>query len=151
MPFLVRVMGLDAAHSEMDRIAKVDLRTTLKEAARLVAEDAKARTHSRRVRAAITSDVQVRSAREFRAAVGPLRRKAFFAHFLEWGTKASEGTTTRKVPGRPSVTVRYAHGATLPQPFLVPAAIANEQRVVDLVGRAFDLRKASGEGRGFFA
>jgi len=126
--FGLDLRGLDEVQTLIVNLERVDLRQSLKEACRLVAADAKARTHSDRVRAAITWDVTIESETKYRAAVGPLRRKAFFAHFLEFGTRASAK--------HPFVT--------FPWPFLIPAAEANRERVVEIVGRAFDLPKLRG-------
>lgn len=120
MPFLVRVEGADEAVADMAAAAKVDLRNALRQAASIVAREAQARTHSRRVKAAMTYDVTSLGPMQLRASIGPLRRKAFFAHFLEFGTNPSA-----KRPW-----------STAPQPFLIPAAHASEQRVIDLVGNA---------------
>jgi len=103
--------------SQIDHELKQGLRDRLKEASKLVAEEMESRTHSRRVRSAITSTVEVRSLIDYEARIGPLQRKAFFAHFLEFGTKAGPG-----------------HAATRAFPFALPALEATEDRVVDLVG-----------------
>jgi len=103
--------------SQVGHELKQGLRDRLKQAAKLVSDEAASRTHSRRVRAAMGFAVEVQSLTEFRAVIGPLQRRAFFAHFLEFGTKASPG-----------------HAATRAFPFLVPALAATEDQVVELVG-----------------
>ena len=103
--------------SELDRDLKQDLRGRLKRGAAIVTEEAKSRTTSRRVRRALSYDVQVNSLIDYRAVVGPTRKGAFFAHFLEFGTTHSRA-----------------------YPFLMPAAEATEDQVVDLVGLPFVLR-----------
>lgn len=109
---LKEVTGIfSAAEAE----AKQSIRGKLKEAAKLVADEAKSQTHSRRVRSAITWDVEVRSAADYIARVGPTAKKAFFAHFLEFGT---------------------AHSRAFP--FLAPAREAKEDEVVNLVGDSFE-------------
>jgi HK97 gp10 family phage protein len=108
------VVGIQQVNGLVSRVQhdlKQGLRDRLKEAAKLVATEAKARTHSRRVRSAITYEVNVKSLSDYEARIGPLRRKAFFAHFLEFGTTHSRAF-----------------------PFLVPSIEATEERVLDLVG-----------------
>jgi HK97 gp10 family phage protein len=110
----LRAVGAREAAASVSRVdleLKQGLRGRLKEAAQLVAGEARQRTHSRRVRGAITYDVEVRSLSEYRALIGPLRKKAFFAHFLEFGTEHSREF-----------------------PFLAPALGATEDKVIDLVG-----------------
>ena len=114
---LIRDIGNDMRHGLLGR---------LKQAAKLVSDDAKARTTSRRVRAAITYEAAAQSPFDFRAVVGPVRKKAFFAHFLEFGTKGSP-----------------KHRATRAFPFLIPAGEAKEDEVVELVGAPFLLRGRS--------
>jgi len=92
-------------------------RSRLKDAAKLILRDAKKRTHSSRVKKAITSEVNVTSSKEFEARIGTERKKAFFAHFLEFGTSHS-----RKFP------------------FMLPALLANKERVVSLVGKLPSLK-----------
>ena len=109
-----RTLGIPEASGlvgTIDHELKQGLRGRLKDAAKLVQAEAQSRTHSRRVKSAITYDVEVKSLFEYRAAIGPLRRKAFFAHFLEFGTEHSREF-----------------------PFLAPALDATEERVIDLVG-----------------
>ena len=109
-----RVAGLAEAQgfvSQIDHELKQGLRGRLKEGIGLVAEEMRARTHSKRVAAAISTDVEVVSLMEFRAAAGPTRRRAWFAHFLEFGTIHSREF-----------------------PFAGPALEATEDRVVELVG-----------------
>ena len=96
---------------------KQGLPKRLKTAAGIVATAAKSRAKSRRVRSAISFDVEVKSATEFEARIGPTRRKAFFAHFLEFGTVHSRA-----------------------QPFLAPALKATQSQVLDLVGRLPSIR-----------
>jgi HK97 gp10 family phage protein len=103
---------------EIDHDLKHDMRSRLKQGASLVADEAKERTTSRRVRSAISFQVQVNSLIDYRAVVGPERRKAFFAHFLEFGTSHSRAF-----------------------PFLLPAAATTEEQVVSLVGVPFVLRE----------
>lgn len=118
-----KLVGLEEVRDFLNDLAKADLRDRLREAAKLVSDTAKDLTHSRRVRAAMSYDVRVKSANEWRAVVGPLAKKAFFAHFLEFGTKASR-----------------RHHATRAFPFLMPAEEQTEERVVDIVGQPFLLR-----------
>jgi HK97 gp10 family phage protein len=109
-----RVLGIKEVNgliSEIDHDLKQGLRGRLKQAAKLVSDTAKGLTHSRRVRSAITYDVEVKSLVDYRASIGPLRRKAFFAHFLEFGTVHSRAF-----------------------PFMEPAAESTEEQVFDLVG-----------------
>lgn len=103
--------------SRLDHELKQGLRDRLKQAAKIVSDEAKQRTHSRRVKAAMGFSVEVKSLTDYQAVIGPLQRRAFFAHFLEFGTKAAPG-----------------HGATRAFPFLVPALEATTDQVVDLVG-----------------
>jgi len=120
MDFGLDLEGFDDTSGFMSQIAhemKVGTRDRLKQAAGLVAEAMRADSHSRRVRAAITFDVDVDSPTEWQATIGPLRRRAFFAKFLEFGT-------------------RYAR----PFPFAEPALQQTEERVVDLVGVVPSLR-----------
>ena len=87
------------------------LRERLKEAAGLISEEAKRQTHSARVRSAMSTTVTVRSQIDFEARIGPSRRRAWFAHFLEFGTIHSRDF-----------------------PFLAPALAITEDQVVELVG-----------------
>ena len=115
-----RMTGLSEAQGfigQIDHELKQDLRARLKEGIGLVAEEMRAQTHSKRVRSAISTDVEVVSLFEFRAAAGPTRRRAFFAHFLEFGTRHSRAF-----------------------PFAGPALEATEDRVVELVGIPPSLR-----------
>jgi HK97 gp10 family phage protein len=117
MSFYLKVEGLADVEgwvAEMKRGIVQGLRDRLKQAARLVQTEAQARTHSRRVKAAMTYDVEVQGPGSYKAVVGPLRRPAFFAHFLEFGTTHSRAF-----------------------PFLEPAAEAKEEDVVSLVGEPF--------------
>ncbi len=124
-PFFLdtKVLGLVETNQWLEGLARQDLRERLRKASRLVSDTAKSMTTSRRVKAAMSYDVRVVSSTVFRAVVGPLRRKAWFAHFLEFGTKASP-----------------RHHATRAFPFLIPAEEATEQEVVDIVGEPFLLR-----------
>jgi len=97
--------------SQIDHELKQGLRGRLKEAAKMVSDQAASLSHSRRVRAAMGFDVEVRSLVEYHAVIGPVRRRAFFAHFLEFGTEHSRAF-----------------------PFAAPALEATEERVVDLIG-----------------
>jgi HK97 gp10 family phage protein len=97
----------------------------MKEAAELVADKARSLTHSRRVKKAISFTVRRRSAGNFEAVIGPEQGKAFFAHFLEFGTKHSRAF-----------------------PYLAPAAKATEDKVVELVGIPPSL---GGRGRSGFS
>jgi HK97 gp10 family phage protein len=112
--FFLQMAGVDEAQgfvSQLDHELKDGLRGRLKQGAKLVEEAAASRTHSRRVRAAMSSNVEVRSLSDFEARIGPTRRRAWFAHFLEFGTSHSRDF-----------------------PFLVPALAATEDQVVELVG-----------------
>lgn len=93
-------------------------RQRLIEASKLVASAVKSKTHSRRVRKAITYNVDVQSSGSFWARIGPKRRPAWFAHFLEFGTTHSRAF-----------------------PFLLPAKQATEERVVEIVGIPPTLRQ----------
>jgi len=113
----LRMLGIREATGVLtaaERDATQGQRERLKRAASLVADEAKSRTHSRRVRNAIGFDVEVRSPTEYSARVGPERRRAFFAHFLEFGTKHSRAF-----------------------PFLLSAAEAKADQVVDIIGEPF--------------
>ena len=103
--------------SQIDHELKQGVRVRLKEAAGLVADEMRAQTHSRRVRAAIGFDVEVKSPVDYRASIGPARRRAWFAHFLEFGTEHSRAF-----------------------PFAAPAIVATEDRVVEIVGIPPSLR-----------
>lgn len=119
--FDMKMLGITQATgflSQIDHELKHGLRDRLKQAAKIVADEQKSLTHSRRVRAAITFDVRVDSPVDYVASIGPLRRRAFFAHFLEFGTRAT--------PAHPFSTRAF--------PFALPALQATEERVVDLVG-----------------
>jgi HK97 gp10 family phage protein len=112
--FFLEATGIEELQSffgELQHELKDGLRTRLKEAAGLVAEEAKRQTHSKRVRAAMSTTVEVRGLTDFEARIGPTRRRAFFAHFLEFGTVHSRAF-----------------------PFLAPALAATEEQVVELVG-----------------
>lgn len=114
MSFFLQETGLKEASgflTQIGRELKEETRGRVRQAAGLVAEEMRAQTHSRRVRAAIGFDVQVLSPFDFRASIGPSRRRAFFAHFLEFGTVHSRAF-----------------------PFAAPALERTEERVVDLVG-----------------
>jgi HK97 gp10 family phage protein len=103
--------------SDLDHELKQGLRARLKQGIGLVAEEMRRETHSKRVAAAISTDVEVVSLSEYRARAGPLRSRAFFAHFLEFGTGHSRGF-----------------------PFAAPALEATEDQVVELVGIPPSLR-----------
>ena len=111
------VTDLDKFLRQEERDRAHRLRDRLKDATALVKESAKRYTQSRRVRAAMGSRVDVKSETEFFAAVGPTRKGAFFAHFLELGTEHSRAF-----------------------PFLAPAKAETEDKVLELVGRAFEFR-----------
>jgi len=97
--------------SQIQQELKQGTRDRLRQAASLVAEEMRRDTHSKRVAAAIGFDVEVDSVFEFRASIGPTRKRAFFAHFLEFGTKHSRAF-----------------------PFAAPALETTEEEVVELVG-----------------
>ena len=97
--------------TQAERELKQGTRDRLKQAAVLIHGIAKKRTHSARVQKAMSYDVEVKSSSEWRARIGPSRKKAFFAHFLEFGTKHSRAF-----------------------PFLLPTKRQVADRVVQLVG-----------------
>lgn len=103
--------------SQIEHELKQGPRDRLKRAAGLVEDEMRAQTHSKRVAAAISKDVQVVSLTEFRASIGPTRRRAWFAHFLEFGTVHSREF-----------------------PFAGPALAATEDQVVEIVGIPPSLR-----------
>jgi len=105
------VQQVNSLISTIDHELKQGLRERLKEASQLIAERMKAETHSRQVKSAITYEVQVNSLTDFVARIGPLRKKAWFAHFLEFGTVHSRAF-----------------------PFALPTIDALEERIVELVG-----------------
>lgn len=112
--FFLQATGLDELAgfaSELERDLRVGLKGRLTEAAQIVKREAEDRTHSKRVRAAMSFRVTVRSLIDFEARIGPLARKAFFAHFLEFGTIHSRAF-----------------------PFLAPSMAATEDQIVDRVG-----------------
>lgn len=122
--FTLKALGVKDASgffTELSADVKGGMRDRLKKAAKLVSDTAKRKTHSRRVKAAITFDVRVDSLNQFSAEVGPLRRKAFFAHFLEFGTEHSRA-----------------------RPFLLPAKKSTEDEVVEIVGVPFLLQGSRG-------
>jgi HK97 gp10 family phage protein len=109
-----KVLGIPEVQSllsQVDHELKQGQRGRLKEASGLVADEMRARTHSRRVAKAVSFDVKVNSLIDFEARIGPTRRGAFFAHFLEFGTSHSREF-----------------------PFAEPALEATEEKVIDLVG-----------------
>ena len=114
---MVGIKKVDNLMEGIRKDLKQGLPKRLKTAAGILATAAKSRTGSRRVRAAMSFDIAVESATEFEARIGPTRRKAFFAHFLEFGTVHSRA-----------------------QPFLAPAAKATEGAVFNLVGRLPTIR-----------
>lgn len=114
---------LERAMAEAGRRIRADLRARLKEAGRIVQADAKGRATSKRVRRALTLTVRVPTPADFEAEVGTLRRRAFFAHFLERGTKAG--------PAHPFTTRAF--------PFLAPAVEATEERVFRILGQVFEV------------
>ena len=114
---MVGIKKVDNLMEGIRKDLKQGLPKRLKTAAGIVATAAKSRTGSRRVRAAMSFDIAVESATEFEARIGPTRRKAFFAHFLEFGTVHSRA-----------------------QPFMAPAAKATQSQVLDLVGRLPSIR-----------
>jgi len=112
--FFVEAAGFEEAagfFSELQHEFKQGLRERLKQAATLVTETAREETHSARVRAAMGFNVEVNSLVDFSARIGPSRRRAWFAHFLEFGTVHSRAF-----------------------PFLAPALAATEDQVVEIVG-----------------
>jgi len=134
-PFFVEVLGLDELQgtvSQLEHDLKHGLRTRLKEAAGLVAEAARQETHSRRVRRAMGSNVTVKSSTEFVAHIGPSKRHAWFAHFLEFGTEPHEETRFGRRfigPQQP-----FSHPGSRAFPFLRPALVFTEDEIVELVG-----------------
>jgi len=114
---LVGIKKVDSLTKRIEKDIRQGLPKRLKTAAEIVKTAAQSRAKSRRVRAAMSFDVKVKSATDFEARVGTERRKAFFAHFLEFGTEHSQK-----------------------QPFLGPAAKAKEGEVLDVVGRLPSIR-----------
>ncbi len=138
MSFFLQAVGIREAKaffSEIERELKEGLRDRLKRAAKIVEDEAKSQTDSKRVRSAITSTVTVESLIDYRASIGPLRKRAFFAHFLEFGTRPH---LIRNAWGHPGASV--AHPGARARPFLAPAIQVTEERVVDLVGVPPSLR-----------
>jgi HK97 gp10 family phage protein len=118
--FELKPLGIPEAKgfiSQIQRELKQDLRGRLRQAATLVAEEMRRDTHSKRVAAAIGFDIEVESLFEFRASIGPTRKRAWFAHFLEFGTEHSRAF-----------------------PFAAPALETTEDEVVELVGIPPSLR-----------
>ena len=130
MSFFLKTIGIKSVQSFIGGIGNEISEGTggrMKEAAELVADKARSLTHSRRVKKAISFTVRRRSAGNFEAVIGPEQRKAFFAHFLEFGTKHSRAF-----------------------PFLAPAAKATEDKVVELVGIPPSLGGRGRSGFSFF-
>lgn len=128
MPTRVKVefFGLkefERAMGAADKFLKRELRKNLRTAGRLVIRDAKGRTHSRRVRRAFTMTARVLGINEFELEVGTNRRRAFFAHFLEKGTRASAK--------RPFSTRAF--------PFLAPAVDAQNENVFRIIGASLQV------------
>lgn len=143
----VQVEGIEDTLDFIDEFSKIDLRGRLREAARLVRDAARAHTQSRRVREALTYDVSVKSLIEYQARVGPERKLAWFAHFLEFGTRPHQiasGARARQVTASGRVKRRghdiagsRMHPGARAFPFLMPAEAETEEQVVDIVGQPF--------------
>lgn len=117
----IQEIGLDPVKGLLKDIAddaRQGRKDRLRQAAKLLRDEAASRTTSRRVRSALTFSVSVTSLLDFEARIWPRKQKAFFAGFLESGTKASAA--------RPWPTRAF--------PFLEPAREEKEDEVVDLVG-----------------
>lgn len=114
---------------EVNHELKDGLKDRLKEAAALVRDEARSFSDSRRIRSALTFTVFVSSLVEFGARIFPRGKWAFVARFLEGGTKPH---AIPNFHGREGVT--WMHPGARPHPFLEPARVATEDRVVDLVG-----------------
>ncbi|KKL51460.1 hypothetical protein LCGC14_2295270 [marine sediment metagenome] len=113
---LVGIKKVDSLTKRIEKDIRQGLPKRLKTAAEIVKTAAQSRAKSRRVRAAMSFDVKVKSATDFEARVGTERRKAFFAHFLEFGTEHSKAAISG------------------------PAAKAKEGEVLDVVGRLPSIR-----------
>jgi len=130
--FFLETTGLNELHSflgELDHEMKQGLRVRLKEAAGIVAEEAKRQTHSARVRSAMSTTVTVRSLVDYEARIGPNRRRAWFAHFLEFGVRPH---VMKNFFGRKGVAVQHPGARAFP--FLAPALAITEDQVVEIVG-----------------
>jgi HK97 gp10 family phage protein len=109
-----RVRGIREANVFLTQVGKELKDGTLDrliEASRIAVNAARNETHSARVKSAMTYDARVRSHNDFISRIGPSRKKAFFAHFLEFGTSHSR-----------------------PFPFLAPAVERIVDEITELVG-----------------
>lgn len=146
----IDVKGLPEALTFIDEFSRIDLRDRLREASVLVRDVAKGMTHSRRVRAAMGFSVSVKGLNQYQAEVGPSRKTAWFAHFLEFGTRPHQIARGARAPQSvvtKSGRIRRRRGHVIAgsrihpgaraRPFLLPAAEATEDQIVDIVGKAF--------------
>jgi len=118
------IKGTEKFFSRAEHEIKNETKGRLKKAAALLANRARKKTHSKRVRKAISFDVEVKSPTNWKATIGPDSKKAFFAHFLEFGTRHSRAF-----------------------PFMKPALDDTEDEIVEIVGVPPVL--AGGGGRAF--
>jgi HK97 gp10 family phage protein len=134
--FFVEAAGFEEAgafFSKLQHELKQGMRGRLREAAEVVKGAAQEETHSARVRSGMTISVNVKSLTEFSARIGPSRRRAWFAHFLEFGTgphmqqkAVREGFVGPAAP--------FSHPGSRAFPFLAPALARTADEVTEIVG-----------------
>ena len=135
--FFVEATGFEEAgafFSNLQHELKQGMRGRLREAGQLVKSAAQEETHSARVRSGMTVSVNVASLMEFSARIGPSRRRAWFAHFLEFGTRPhmeqrGPGSGKQGPPGPP-----FSHPGSRAFPFLAPALARTADEVTEIVG-----------------
>jgi hypothetical protein len=142
-----RVRGLSKLRRKLRRFpqgAQDLVRAEVELAADLVLAEAKGRVISRRVR----DNLSIRLGRDgFSAEIGlrgkRARRRAWFAHFIEFGTAPHALTSRRGAAGKAGKGGGGMHPGTPARPFLFPALEANRarfyRRVEIAINRAIDI------------
>jgi HK97 gp10 family phage protein len=113
--------GLANLDREIQEKFRREVRTRLKKAADVLIRAEREHSISERVERAISAGISVNSPDDFQVTIGPETKKAFFAGFLEKGTKASAA--------RPFSTRAF--------PFREPSLEATEEAIFELIGLNF--------------
>lgn len=126
----VQLQGIDVLANygeELREKFRKEMRGQLKKAADVLIRAEREFSKSERVDRAISANLQVGSPDDFQVVIGVETKKAFFAHFLEKGTKATVG------PGPKG----GHHVATRAFPFREPSLEATEEAIFALIGLQF--------------
>lgn len=124
---LVASEGLVNLDREIQERFRKEVRARLKKAADVLIRAEREASISERVDRALGSTLQVNSPDDFQVTVGPETKKAFFAGFLEKGTKALAGAGPKG----------GHHVATRAFPFREPSLEATEEAIFELIGLHF--------------